>query len=95
MPPLETDLAPRFKSQLRELPADRRLEIAAAISALKLAFGKPHDHLGLGIRKLRDSYFEFRVGSGQRIIFKLTSSNHAVLAFIGSHDDIRRFLRGI
>ena len=55
--------------------------------------GEPHRHAGLGIRKLhRSGIFEARVGLGLRLVFALQPELLA-LARVGSHEEVRRFLR--
>ena len=56
------------------------------------AFGKPHLHSGLGIRRLKKDYFEFRAGRDTRVMFKLEGST-ATLVMAGNHDEARRFLK--
>lgn len=56
------------------------------------AFGKPHAHSGLGIRKLRTDLFECRVGLALRILFR-ASPDALIVRFIGSHDEVQKYLR--
>lgn len=62
------------------------------MAQLSVAFGKPHLHSGLGLRRLKGSYFEFRAGKDTRVVFKLEGST-AMLVLAGNHDDVRRFLK--
>ena len=94
MPPLGIELSSRFKAQVRVLPDERIDQIAQAVAQLSEAFGKPHLHSGLGIRRLRQSYFEFRAGRDTRIVFKLEGST-ASLVLVGDHDDVWRFLKNL
>ena len=55
------------------------------------AFGKPHIHAGLGVRKV-GKYFEFRVGLKWRVLFMIRKGD-VVLVTVGNHDDIVRFVR--
>ena len=61
------------------------------MAALSDAFGKPHLHSGLGIRRLKRDYFEFRVDRDTRVVFKLEGSTASIL-LMGNHDAIRRFI---
>jgi mRNA-degrading endonuclease YafQ of YafQ-DinJ toxin-antitoxin module len=55
--------------------------------------GDPHTHAGLGLRKLhRSGIWEARVGLGLRLVFGLQPDLLA-LARVGSHEDVRRFLK--
>lgn len=47
---------------------------------------------GLGLKKLRDPFWEVRIESQLRIIFSL-EEDLLQFVLVGNHDDIRRFLR--
>ena len=77
---------------LADLPKSSRDLCQDSIFQLVEAFGRPHQHLGLSIRKLKPSVFECRAGLDLRILFV----NHAeglVVAFTGTHDEIQAELR--
>ena len=94
MPPLEVEFSPRFRSEARALPQDRRRQVGQAVESLKAAFGAPHLHGGLGIRRLKGDYFEFRAGRDTRVVFKL-EGGVASLVLIGNHDEVRKFLKAL
>jgi hypothetical protein len=55
----------------------------------------PHRHMGLGFRKLLPSgLWELRVGLSLRTLFKL-EKEQATFVFVGNHDEVQRFLRGL
>jgi len=85
-------LTDRFRAQVKALGKPERAEIGAAINELQEAFGTPHPHRGLGVRKLVGDYFEARVGLGRRLIFK-NERDALVLLFVGDHDAVRDFIR--
>ena len=67
--------------------------------AVDIALGKFQRYLdtgeapvGLGIKRLGGRTHEFRVNLTTRIVCILTQ-DEAVLVLLGSHDEIRRFLR--
>jgi hypothetical protein len=66
--------------------------VIEALERLVDAFGQPHTHSGLSIRKLRSQLFEARAGLELRVLF-LVSSRRLVLVFLGDHDEVRSFLR--
>jgi len=68
--------------------------VEQALANLSDAFGKPHLHGGLGIRRLKRNYFEFRVGRDTRVVFSLERSV-ATLRTVGSHDDVQKYLKGL
>lgn len=67
---------------------------AVVLKLLELgnAFGKPHGHSGLGIRKLRADLLECRIGLGLRLLFRV-SPDSLILRFIGSHGEVQKYLR--
>jgi mRNA-degrading endonuclease YafQ of YafQ-DinJ toxin-antitoxin module len=86
-------LAESFQRDVRALSESQRLAVFEAMLALPRAVGDPHLHEGLGIRKLHASgIWEVRVGLGLRAVFTL-ETNLLTLARVGSHDEIRRYLR--
>jgi hypothetical protein len=92
MPPLGVEFSSRFKAQSRALPANQQQLVAHAVDALIDAFGKPHLHSGLGIRRLKRDHFEFRADRDTRIIFKLEGRT-ASLMLVGNHNDVQRFIK--
>ena len=86
-------LSERFQHDVRELSAERRAASFEVILALPGAIGEPHRHAGLGLRKLHASgIWEARVGLGLRIVFTL-EPGLLTLVRVGSHEDVRRYLR--
>ena len=94
MPPLSIELSSRFRAEARALPAGLQAQIDQALAQLSEAFGQAHRHSGLGIRRLRGHYFEFRAGRDIRVVFTLEGST-AILRTVGSHDDVRKFLKNL
>jgi mRNA-degrading endonuclease RelE of RelBE toxin-antitoxin system len=94
VPPLGIEITSRFRSAARNLPVERQEQVAQALDQLSRKFGQPHLHDGLGVRRLKGHYFEFRIGRDTRVIFTLVGST-ATLRMIGSHDDVRKYLRNI
>jgi mRNA-degrading endonuclease RelE of RelBE toxin-antitoxin system len=92
VPPLEVEFSPRFRAGVRALPPGRQLQVEQAVTLLVETLGKPHVYSGLGLRRLRRDYFEFRAGKDTRVVFKLTGST-ASLVLVGDHDDVRQFLK--
>ena len=87
-------LSDRFRQIVRAYPKPLRIEIGKAIDRLQESLGHPHQHAGLGIRKLVKNYFETRVGLELRLIFKV-DRDAIVLVFAGTHDEIRKFLKRV
>jgi len=86
-------LTERFQHDVRHLDEDQRRTVFDAIIALPGAVGDPHTHAGLGIRKLhRTGIWEARVGLGLRVVFGLQPDLLALVR-VGSHEDVRRYLK--
>jgi len=86
-------LTERFQRDVRGLDDGQRGVVFEAILALPRAMGDPHTHAGLGIRKLhRSGIWEARVGLGLRLVFAL-QPDLVALVRVGTHEDIRRYLR--
>ena len=82
---------PSFDRAFRSLSPEIQAEIRSAAALLPEAFGKPHVHAGLGVRKV-GKYFEFSVGVKCRVLFMIRKRD-AVLLTVGNHDDLVRLIR--
>jgi len=88
-------LTERFQRDVRDLDDGQRRAVFDAILALPAAVGDQHTHAGLGLRKLhRSGIWEARVGLGLRLLFGLEPDLLALVR-VGSHDDVRRFLKDL
>ena len=88
--PLAID--PEVMRRLAALPKDQRSECLLALCELAENFGKPHQHGGLSIRKLRRTTFECRGNIAWRFLFHDRASVLYV-SFLGNHDEIRAALK--
>jgi hypothetical protein len=68
-------------------------EINQRLKQLVANFGNPHGHSGLGLRRLRDSLFEFRISRDIRVVFVLHKPNRLQLMMTGTHDAVRVWLK--
>ena len=68
-------------------------EVAERLPPLLKCFGKPHQHAGLGVRRLEGNAFEFRISRGIRVVFLYHKPNTLKLTMIGTHDAVRAWLR--
>jgi len=82
---------PSFERALKDLSPETQSEVRSTAALLPEAFGKPHIHQGLGVRKV-GKYFEFRIGFKWRMLFVIRKGD-AVLVTVGDHDNIVRFVR--
>jgi mRNA-degrading endonuclease RelE of RelBE toxin-antitoxin system len=82
---------PRYERALRKLTASQQTLVNAALLRLETAFGRPHEHSGLGLRPF-GRYFEMRIGLGLRVLF-LSEKGDIFLCFVGNHDEVRAFIK--
>ncbi len=94
MPPCAIDFGSRFTAQVRGLVREERQELEMVLKRLSEAFGQPHAHSGLGVRRLQGNYFECRIGRDLRAVFKLEGST-LTMAMLGNHDEVRKFVKGL
>jgi len=85
-------LSPTLLKQLNALPESERAAALLALVQVDEGFGRPHVHAGLGIRKLRDGVFEFRVSRAMRGVFR-EFPDRVEFELIGSHEDVQKFMR--
>jgi mRNA-degrading endonuclease YafQ of YafQ-DinJ toxin-antitoxin module len=82
-----------FQRDVGRLSAAERAAVFGALLSLPRALGDPHAHLGLAVRKLHKSgIWEARVGLGLRIVLGL-QGGVLTLDRVGTHDEVRRYLR--
>lgn len=79
---------PRF---LRSIPGNRRAEVLAAMKNAGTAYGQPHLHAGLGLRRIRP-FMECRCGLDLRLIFQ-REGQALVFHLCGTHDEAESFLK--
>jgi hypothetical protein len=82
---------PRYERARRKLTIPQQSAVNAAVSRLEAAFGRPHEHAGLGLRAF-GRYFECRAGLGLRVLF-LNESGDLFLCFVGNHEQVRAFIK--
>lgn len=79
---------PRFR---KSVPASRRAEVFAAMQAAAEAYGHPHLHAGLGLRRI-PPFMECRCGLDLRLVFQ-RETDSLVFHLCGNHAEIRAFLK--
>jgi hypothetical protein len=90
----EIELDDAFRVQVRALSKGDRGMIGSAISDIQEAFGNPHVHSGIGLRKLRPRLYEARIDLAQRLLFE--DRDECLFFFkLGNHDEIRTYLKSL
>ena len=68
--------------------------IGVTINAVRDAWGDPHLHSGLGIRRLQERMFECRVDLSERLLFLFIAAPPELrFVFLGTHDEVQRMLK--
>ena len=94
----EVQTTTAFKRAVKKLKLSdaERQDLVLRIKKVGNQFGKPHQHHGLGIRDLGNGLYECRSGLDVRLVFmKDGATTPPTLYFdmIGSHADVRRYLK--
>ncbi len=86
-------LSERIRKTAGRLPAEVREKAAQAIADVAAAFGDPHQHRGLGLRKLARRSYEIRVHLQWRVVF--IHDGKVLIAYeVMNHDEVSLWLRG-
>lgn len=75
-----------------KLSPDRQARAEEALKAVETAFQGRLKPGGLGLKKLKDPFWEVRTDLKDRIIFAL-EKDLVTFVLIGNHDEVHRFLR--
>jgi hypothetical protein len=87
------ELGPSWKRWAKHRTDPELEEINQRLGQLVGSFGKPHGHAGLGLCRLHDNAFEFRISRGIRVVFLLFKPNRLQLMMTGNHDEVRAWLK--
>ena len=82
-----------FVRTFKSLASQDRVKTTRTISdLLEFLENKIRPSAGLGLKKLRKNLWEVRVGIKTRVLFTL-NPDLITFAFVGSHDEIRKYLK--
>ena len=82
----------RFGQAYRNLPPQQQDLVDTALRQFQEYLKTGQAPGGLGLRKLHRRTYEFRVGLSIRVVY-VVEGETVYLALLGSHDDVRRFLK--
>ena len=85
-------LTPAYERCFKALPEERRERVRKALRMLTALFETGEMPVGLGLKQLARGIWEVRAGLGERILF-VKNADLVEFVLIGSHDEIRRFLK--
>jgi mRNA-degrading endonuclease RelE of RelBE toxin-antitoxin system len=89
------EFKPSFDRSIKSLPPTEKASIKEVASQLIHVLSKDRQiHQGLGLKRLREDFWEVRQEIKVRILFRWTGD---LIEFIlaGNHDDVKRFLKNI
>ncbi len=86
-------LSERISKTADKLPPDAREKVSRAIADVAAAFGDPHKHRGLGLRKLARRSYEIRVQRQWRVVF-IHDGDTLIAYDVMNHDEVSLWLRG-
>lgn len=85
---------PSFLATIRPLSQAQASKLLKAVDKLQHAMESHQWPSGLGMTHLREDYFEFRVDSHNRVIYR-RSGGLIQYVFYGDHDRVKQFLRSL
>ncbi len=86
-------LTPRIRKTAAKLPPEVRQKASEAIAELAAAFGYPHTHRGISLRKLARRSYEVRVHLQWRVVF-IHDGDTLTAYDVMNHDEVALWLRG-
>ena len=86
-------LTPRIRKTTEKLPPEVRQKASAAIAEAAAAFGDPHTHRGIGLRKLARRSYEIHVHLQWRAVF-IHDGDTLTAYDVMNHDEVALWLRG-
>jgi hypothetical protein len=86
-------LSERIRKTAGKLPPEARAKAAKAIGEVAAAFGDPHQHRGLGLRKLARRSYEIRVHLQWRVVF-IHDGKNLIAYDVMNHDEVALWLKG-
>ncbi len=83
---------PSFERSWKALDSDRREKAKEALEKLIQFFERGIKPEGLGLKKLRENFWEIRSDLKDRILFRL-QGNRVEFILVGNHNEIHRTLK--
>ena len=81
-----------FERILRRLGPRERMEVQRHVDALVRAFEADAFPIGMGLKKIDSSLWEFRIDISLRILFQWEKQAVTFL-FVGNHNEVRQFVQ--
>jgi len=91
---MKYEYKPSFDKTFKKMESIRREKASSAVSELIDFFETGKKPKGLGLKHLKDPFWEIRFNIRDRIIFSLEDDTVSFI-IAGNHDEIKRFLKRI
>ncbi len=89
------EFKPSFESSLKTLTGKEKDEVKrVALQVIDILVKDRHLHKGVGLKRLRNDFWEVRKGIKTRIIFRW-DKDLVEFVLAGNHDDVRRYLKNV
>ena len=89
------EFKPSFERSIKSFSMFEKSEIKEAAAQLIDILSRDRQiHQGLGLKRLRDDFWELRKGIKARILFRW-QGDLVEFVLAGNHDDVKRFLKNI
>jgi mRNA-degrading endonuclease RelE of RelBE toxin-antitoxin system len=85
-------VAPSFERSLKRLSPSQRKQLSESLSDFYDFAATGFLSCGLGFKRLGPEIYEFRVDIRLRVLLR-SEDDTFFLMFVGSHEDVRRYLR--
>ncbi|MCL5985834.1 MAG: hypothetical protein M1371_04620 [Actinobacteria bacterium] len=89
---MKYEFKPSFDKTLRKLDSVRKERVLEAVSHLIDFFETGEKTKGLGLKHLRENFWEVRIDIRDRIVFAIEGDTIGFVV-VGSHDEIKKFLK--
>ncbi|MBS3819768.1 hypothetical protein KGY73_09735 [bacterium] len=87
------EFKPSFDRSVKSLPLKKKQEIKELCTTLIDVLSEKQElSPGMGLRNLRENFWEIRKGLKMRILFRWRA-DHVEFILAGSHEEIKRYLK--
>ena len=85
-------ILPSFERSLKKLTPQEKKQTAERLEVFNSMLVSGHFPIGLGFKKINHDKYELRVSIRLRVVMKAGKDTY-YLVLVGSHDEVRRYLR--
>jgi len=81
-----------FEKSIKRFDPQRRIDVQSRVDAFVRAIESRQVPEGFGLKKLKETIWEFRIGLALRVLFQW-HKDVVTFLFIGNHTEVQQFLR--